>query len=68
MAVVEATSSTAVSYTSNVNENGDFLVMGLPPGTYSITITPALPLLPVTKTDIVVTAGLTTDIGSFIIL
>jgi len=68
MAVVEATSSTAVSYTSNVNENGDFLVMGLPPGTYTITITPALPLLPVTKTEIVVTAGLTTDIGSFIIL
>ncbi|MFV8345793.1 DUF4382 domain-containing protein [Flavobacterium sp. ZB4P13] len=68
MAVVEATSSTAISYTSNVNENGDFLVMGLPPGTYTITITPALPLLPVTKTDIVVTAGITTDIGAFILL
>lgn len=68
MAVVEATSATAVSYTSNVNENGDFLVMGLSPGTYTITITPALPSLPVTKTDIVVTAGITTDIGAFIIL
>lgn len=68
MAVVDATSSTAVSYTSNVNENGDFLVMGLSPGTYTITITPALPSLPVTKTDIVVTAGITTDIGAFIIL
>jgi hypothetical protein len=68
MAVVEATSSTAISYTSNVNENGDFLVMGLSPGTYTITITPALPSLPVTKTDIVVTAGITTDIGAFIIL
>ncbi|WP_165930182.1 MULTISPECIES: DUF4382 domain-containing protein [Flavobacterium] len=67
-AVVTATSSTAVSYTSNVNENGDFLVMGLPPGTYTITITPALPLLPVTKTDIVVTAGITTDIGAYILL
>ncbi|SFF39609.1 DUF4382 domain-containing protein [Flavobacterium xueshanense] len=68
MAVVEATSATAVSYTSNVNENGDFLVMGLSPGTYTITITPALPSLPVTKTNIVVTAGITTDIGAFIIL
>lgn len=68
MAVVEATSSTAISYTSNVNENGDFLVMGLSPGTYTITITPTLPSLPVTKTDIVVTAGITTDIGAFIIL
>jgi hypothetical protein len=68
MAVVEATSSTAVSYTSNVNENGEFLVMGLPPGTYTITITPALPLLPVTKTDIVVTAGITTDIEAINLL
>jgi hypothetical protein len=68
MAVVEATSSTAVSYTSNVNEKGDFLIMGLPPGMYTITITPALPLLPVTKTNVVVTAGLTTEIGAFIIL
>ena len=34
----------------------------------AITITPALPLLPVIKTDLVVTAGLTTNIGSFIIL
>lgn len=68
MAVVEATSSTGVSYTSNVNETGDFLVMGLPPGSYQITITPTLPLLPATKADVVVTAGLTTDIGSFAIL
>lgn len=68
MAVVSATSSTAVSYTSNVNENGDFLIMGLPPGTFTITITPALPLLPITKTNVMVTAGITTDIGAFTIL
>ncbi|MFV8271366.1 DUF4382 domain-containing protein [Flavobacterium sp. GT2N3] len=68
MAVVTATSSTSISYTSNVNENGDFLVMGLLPGTYTITITPALPLLPVTKMNIIVTAGITTDIGAFTIL
>ena len=68
MAVVEATSSTGVSYTSNVNANGNFLIMGLAPGTYTFTITPTLPLLPVTKTNVVVTAGITTDIGGFNIL
>jgi hypothetical protein len=68
MAVVEATSATGVSYTSNVNSNGDFLIMGLAPGIYTFTITPALPLLPVIKTNVTVTAGITTDIGGFIIL
>jgi len=61
IAVVDASST--LSYSTAVNENGEFLVMGLPPGTYTITITPALPLLPATKTDIIVTAGVTTDIG-----
>lgn len=68
MAVVEATSSTGISYTSNVNQYGDFLIMGLPPETYTITITPALPSLPLTKTNIIVTAGMINDIGSYIIL
>jgi hypothetical protein len=52
-----------LSYSTNVNENGEFMVMGLPPGIYTITVTPTLPLLPVIKTDVVVTAGLTTDLG-----
>ena len=68
MAVVEATSSTGVSFTSNVNENGDFLIMGLDPGIYKITITPALPFMPITKMDVVITASLTTDIGAFVML
>lgn len=68
MAVVQATSVTAETYTTNVNENGDFLIMGLPPGTYSITITPALPFVAATKTDIIVTAGATADIGTIILL
>lgn len=62
MAVVQANSST-LSYATNVNANGEFMIMGLPPGIYSVTITPALPLLAVTKTNITVTAGITTDIG-----
>jgi hypothetical protein len=68
MAVVQATSATAETYSTNVNENGEFLVMGLPPGTYSITITPALPFLAATKTDIIITAGATADIGTIILL
>lgn len=64
MAVVEAKSTTTLlSYSTNVNESGEFMVMGLPPGIYTITVTPTLPLLPITKTDVVVTAGLTTEIG-----
>lgn len=62
MAVVQANSST-LSYATNINANGEFMIMGLPPGIYSVTITPALPLLAVTKTNITVTAGITTDIG-----
>lgn len=64
MAVVEVKSTaTQISYTSNVNANGEFMVMGLPPGNYTLTVTPALPLTAVIKTDIIVTAGLTTDVG-----
>jgi hypothetical protein len=47
MAVVEASAS-GVSYTSNVNDNGDFMVMGLPPGTYKLRSHHHL-LLPVVK-------------------
>ncbi|HEX9152589.1 MAG TPA: DUF4382 domain-containing protein [Flavobacterium sp.] len=66
IAVIDASSSSAplLSYSTNVNANGEFLFMGLPPGTYTIIITPVLPLLPITKTDIVVTAGGTADIGA----
>lgn len=66
IAVVDASSSSTppLSYSTNVNANGEFLVMGLPPGTYTITITPALPLPSVTKTNIVVTAGAITDMGT----
>jgi hypothetical protein len=51
------------SYSSTVNATGDFMLMGLPAGTYSITVTPALPLLPVTKSSILVATGVTTSIG-----
>lgn len=63
MAVVSATSSTGVEYTSNTNAFGQFQILGLPPGTYTITITPTLPLLPITVMDVTVEAGTTTDLG-----
>ncbi|PKP29755.1 MAG: carbohydrate-binding protein [Bacteroidetes bacterium HGW-Bacteroidetes-17] len=61
LASVTATSD--ISYSSNVTATGDFLIMGLPAGTYSFTVTPALPFIPVTQNNIVVTTGVTTNIG-----
>ncbi|MES2411723.1 MAG: DUF4382 domain-containing protein [Bacteroidota bacterium] len=62
-AMVTATSSTAVEYTSPTNSAGQFQISGLPPGTYTLTITPELPLLPIIQTDVVVTAGVATNVG-----
>jgi hypothetical protein len=64
LAMVSATSSSAVVYTSSVNTAGQFQISGLPPGTYTLTVTPELPGLPVTQTDVVVTAGSTTNVGN----
>lgn len=62
LAFVTATSD--ISYTSNVSDTGDFLLMGIPSGTYSVTVTPALPLNPVTIDNITVTTGVTTNVGT----
>jgi len=58
------TATSAESYSSNVNVYGDFMILGLPAGTYSVTITPSLPLTPVTLNNIIVTTGITTDMGT----
>lgn len=63
LAVVTATSSANLSFSSNVNSTGNFMLLGLAPGIYTFTVTPLLPLSPVIKTNITVTAGVTTDIG-----
>ena len=52
-----------LSYTTSVNSDGYFTLPGLPPGTYSITVTPALPFSPVMQSNIIVVLGLTTNIG-----
>jgi len=52
-----------ISYSSATNANGQFLIAGLPAGTYDITITPPFPYLPVTLTGKSVTIGNSTDVG-----
>jgi hypothetical protein len=60
---ITASSDGLTFYSTVNNSNGDFLVAGLPAGTYNITVTPALPLLPVTLTGKTVTVGVTTNVG-----
>lgn len=64
LAMVTAVSATGVMYSSNADIlTGGFRITGLPPGSYTLTITPILPLLPVIQTDVVVQAGASTDVG-----
>ena len=67
LVVVTATSG-LVSFSANVSVTGDFLFMGLPAGTYTVTATPVLPKLAIVKTSVVVTTGVATDAGTFTIL
>ena len=62
IAAVTATSN-GVSYSSITNASGAFMISGLPAGTYDITVTLVLPLLPFTVTGKVVVVGASTDIG-----
>lgn len=61
--VAFVTATSANTYTSGVTSTGNFMLKGLAAGIYSVTVTPALPLSPVTKTNITVTTGVTADIG-----
>ncbi len=63
LATVTATSSTNIVYSSSVNSLGQFKISGLPAGNYTFTVTPLLPLLPVTQLNVAVVAGITTNIG-----
>ncbi len=59
---VTATSG-GVSYSSVVDANGDFLIAGLPAGTYSLTVTPQSPYNPNSINSINVTVGANTNVG-----
>lgn len=63
IATVSATSDGINFYSSVTNEDGNFLIAGLPVGIYDITITPDLPLLPITITEQEVSLGISTDLG-----
>jgi hypothetical protein len=62
LATITVTSG-SLSYSGVAGPNGDFIIAGLPPGTYSLTVTPASPFNTVTVNNITVTTGVTTNVG-----
>jgi len=66
--VLVSATSNGVTYTTVTAANGSFLIAGLPLGAYDITITPVLPLLPITITGKTVVVGASTDLGITILL
>ena len=67
LANVTATSTTtSFIYTSSVNAAGNFKIVGLPAGKYDFTITPALPLLPISVSNINVQVGANANAGVFV--
>jgi hypothetical protein len=63
IATITVTSDLLHYYSTVSNSKGDFLVAGLPAGTYDVKVSPALPLLPVTVKGKTVVVGATTNIG-----
>ena len=67
LAMVSATSTTTgLVYTSSADATGNFKIVGLPAGVYTFTITPALPSLPVTVSNVNVQVGVNTNAGIFV--
>lgn len=64
LAVVTAVSASNTMYNTSINANGNFKLRGLPPGTYTVTVTPVLPLLPSTVTNVVVQANQNTTVSA----
>jgi len=53
------------TYTTFTDSNGNFLLIAIPAGTYSVEISPQPPYLPVTVPNVIVTVGNLTEIGDF---
>jgi hypothetical protein len=63
-ATISATNNaTSTTYTAVTDANGNFLLRGLPSGTYSVTITPEAPLPATTINNVSVTIGTLTELG-----
>ena len=62
LATVTAISTEGLSYSSNVNSSGAYMLNGLPAGMYTVTITPASPFKAVTQSNVEVKVGYTTNI------
>lgn len=54
------------TYTTVTDANGNFLMQGLPAGTYTFTITPESPFLAVSITNVTVTVGVLTELGTIV--
>ncbi len=67
VAATVTASSGSASYSSVVNANGDFVIAGLPAGSYTITVTPVLPYAPVSVANVTVTVGASTNVGIIVI-
>lgn len=63
LASVKVESSTGQEVYTNVKSDGNFKVLGLTAGNYTVTITPILPYLPAIESNVNVQVGSTTDIG-----
>jgi len=63
LASVEVKSSTGNEVYTNVKADGNFKVLGLAAGTYTVTITPVLPYLPAVESNVNVQVGSTTNVG-----
>lgn len=62
-ATVSATNGTD-TFTTTTDASGNFLLRGLPAGTYTVTITPEAPLTAVTISNVNVTIGALAEVGS----
>jgi len=56
-------SGNGLTFTTYCDADGNFLLQGIPVGTYQVTFTPELPYLPLTLDNVNVTVGAVTDLG-----